>query len=1140
MKAREDLPEGATIRSDSLAADHDDPEATLGHDPSATILGDPEPSAAPASIGPYRICRELGQGGMGVVYEAEDARLKRRIAIKVLPPRFSRDTAALARFEREAQLLAAVNHPNIATIHSLEGEGEVTFLTMEYVPGDTLAERIGGAPLPDGDLLTICRQISTALEAAHAKGVVHRDLKPLNVKVTPEGQVKVLDFGLAKALEASTEVRQWDMADSAGGQRGVQGGGAPALADAPSSSGLEPSHTMPGNILGSPGYLSPEQLRGDSIDHRADVWAFGCVLFECLTGRPVFQGKTLAERLRATLAQEIDWAALPAHTPERVRVLLRDCLERDPARRLESITLARQTLEEEIAQRALPSAVSVRARRDRAKPNNLPLQLSSFIGRERELREIARLLGEHRLVTLTGAGGSGKTRLAIEVGWELVGRMNDGVWRVELAPLSDPALVAEAAVTALSLKESKGVSALDTLAEHLGKRETLLVLDNCEHLLDGCANLARALLPSCPKLAILATSHVALGVAEEELFPVPLLSLPEEGALLSPEELWRTESVRLFVERARAVRPDLELSLENAPAIVQICRRLDGIPLALELAAARANVLPVEEIAKRLDDRFRLLTTGAKASLPRHKTLHAMIEWSYENLTPPAQALLSRLSVFAGGWTLDAGEAVCVAKGLEQWEILDALSELVDHALAMMDVEAGHGTDHVRYRMLETVRAYAHQKLEECGALAETQKRHRTFFSGLAAEAESHLTGADQMTWLLRLSADHDNFRAALSALTSPELEELEAAVSMAGALGRYWSVRGHWSEGRRLCAELLAVPAPPSSARAKALHWSGVIAYRQGDYAASRELHGQALAIRRDLGERAGIAASLETLGIVAHDLGEYGESRAFLEESLAIRRELGDRWAIALSLNNIGTALEREGDYERSRTCHEESLALRRELNDAVGVAGSLNNLGCILEWLGELSPARACHEEALELRRALGDPWGVALSLRNLAIVLHRAGELDAARPLLEESIATFRRIEERYEAAQSITALGWVALRQGRTAEALSLQKEALKLRRELGEWRGIAPSLEAIAALAATAEDWTRSAQLFGAAEGLREEMRTPLSTLERAELELELSRVRSALGSEAYDSQARAGRGLPLDRAVGLALGVTG
>jgi non-specific serine/threonine protein kinase len=1117
---------------------------------------------------------------MGVVYEGEDPRLRRHVAIKLLPEQLARDDSLRGRFEREAQLLAALNHPNISTIHSLEADGEAHFLTMEFVEGDTLAERIDGRPLPIDEVLRVGRQIANALEAAHRKGIVHRDLKPLNVKITPEDRVKVLDFGLAKALQGDRPRRPRGGADPGGeapeDPDATIRPGAPPDPDATIRPGTEPdpdatlppgaepdpdatirpgaadsgatrplgssaplARTLAGDVLGTPGYMSPEQLNGLAVDARADVFAFGCVLWECLTGTMLFGGDTLRERMTATLTQRFDPSPLPADTPDRLRALLERCLARNPDDRLPAITEARRELEEEIAQRALPAPAA--APRERTGPNNLPAQLTSFVGREDALGEVRRLLGANRLVTLTGAGGSGKTRLAVEAGWSLVGELPHGVWRAELAALADAGPLAATVATALGLREEPGRSVEEQLVDHLRERELVLVLDNCEHLLADCARLAQTLLASCPGLRVLATSVEILGVPGETVYHVPLLSLPAEGA--TPDEVRASEAGRLFAERAAEARPDFEIDAANADAVARICRRLDGIPLALELAAARVKVLSPEDIAERLRDRFRLLTSRSRTALPRHQTLRALIDWSYQHLDDAERALLRRLSVFAGGFTLDAAETVGAGDDVEEWEILDLVSNLVDKSLLSADTDRSVGTDRARYRMLETVRAYAREKLEEADEAAEAAARHRAFFVALAEEAEPRLTGPEQAGWLLRLDADHDNFRAALAGPdpAAGEDDVLALRLRLAGALGRFWNVRGYWSEGRDLTAELLeeAEGREPDAAHAKVLHWAGNLAYRQGDYGPARDLHVHGLAIRRRISDRPGIASSLDSLGAIADANGDLSQALVHLEESLAIRRELGDRWAVAISLNNVGVARENTGDLERARELHEEALAIRRGLGEPAGIAGSLSNLGTTLESLRDLDAARACHAEALELRRGLGDRWGIGLSLKNLGRVLLQQGHLEEAEPLLGESIDVFRRIGERHELSQSLGGLGEVARRRGDPERAAGLFREALAIRRELGEPRGIAASVEALAAVAADRGEAGVAARLLGAAEAMRDAIGVPRWSLGEQRVQDIARLATEALGEEGFARERDAGRRLSADEAVAAAAGVT-
>jgi len=547
------------------------------------------------------------------------------------------------------------------------------------------------------------------------------------------------------------------------------------------------------------------------------------------------------------------------------------------------------------------------------------------------------------------------------------------------------------------------------------------------------------------------------------------------------------------------------------------------------------KVMPPAEIAKRLGDRFRLLRTRDAGPLAHHQTLQALIEWSWEHLEPGDQALFRRLAAFSGGWTLESAEKVCVGGDVEEWDVLDILQELVDRSLVESDAERSQGTDHARFRMLETVREYARARLEECGEYPETRMRHRQHFLELAEEAEPNLQGPEQMEWLFRLSAEHDNLRAALGA---PGEGVGEKALRLGGALGRYWNVRGHWNEGRRVLADLFerAKSAPKSEALGKALHWAGNLAYRQGDYKEARARHEKALEVRRAIGDRAGVAASLDSLGAVAHDQGDLNGSLAFFDEALSIRRSMGDQWAIAQSINNLGVAIEATGDYKRAAELHREALRLRRELDNPWGIAGSLNNLGCALECLGDYEQAAALHDESLGIRRELGDKWGIGLSLKNLGFATYRLGDLKTARELFKESVEVFHEIDEKFEMCHSLAGMSRVARRSGDAEEALKLARECLEIRAKLGEPRGIANSLEGFAGLAVDAGDWVRVARLFGAAEALRESVGAPVPAPERVNRERDLEALRDALG-DATETEWAGGRELGVDGAVLLALG---
>lgn len=618
--------------------------------------------------------------------------------------------------------------------------------------------------------------------------------------------------------------------------------------------------------------------------------------------------------------------------------------------------------------------------------SNLPEPLTSFVGRERELVEIKRLLPSSRLLTVVGVGGIGKTRFALQVGSEVMDAYRDGVWLVEFASIADASLVPTSVAQVLGVHEKSGTPLAHMLCAYLKSRKLLLIFDNCEHLHDACATLADAILRAAKEPTIIATSREPLHVAGEQTYPLPALSLPDPTA--SVQMMGNSEAVQLFVERARKQQPGFEFTGGRASAVAQLCIHLDGIPMALELAAARVRSLTIEEINARLGDRFKLLTGGTRTALPRQQTLRATLDWSYDLLREAENALFARLSVFVGGWTLEAAENVCVGENIEVWEVLDLLTALADKNLVVAEERNGA----TRYRLLETVRQYARDRLRERGEDAHWEGRHLAYFLALAEEAEPQLTGANQLVWLDRLEAEHDNLRAAL-AWSSALGGDIAGGLQLAGALCRFWFVRGHLREGRDWLAGVLA--AAPSgqlaAARAKALHGAGGLALQQTDYPAAWALSGESLAIRRNLGDKRGIATSLISVANVALMQRDFQSARALYEESVALFRELGNQWGIAVSLNNLGIMAHEQSDYLSARALHSESLTIRRQLGDRWGIAGSLNNLGTVARGQGDYTSARAFHSESLAIRAELGDQSSIADSLEGLADV-----ELALARP------------------------------------------------------------------------------------------------------------------------------------------------
>jgi predicted ATPase/DNA-binding winged helix-turn-helix (wHTH) protein len=636
--------------------------------------------------------------------------------------------------------------------------------------------------------------------------------------------------------------------------------------------------------------------------------------------------------------------------------------------------------------------------------DTLPRVLSALLGREQEVAAIGNLWrrDDVSLVTLTGVGGTGKTRLAVAVAREAVAELADGAFFVDLTPISDPALVASAIAQLLGVKEAGPQSLADTLKEYLHDKQLMLVLDNFEQVA-AAAPLVKDLLVSSPRLKVLATSREHLNLTMEQVFSVPSLSLPPAHAWAVARDLLQYGAIALFVERARAAKPTFALTDENAHAVAKICTSLDGLPLAVELAAAWVRVLLPEQILGRLDHRLGLLTGGARDAPLRQQTMRGAIAWSYDLLDPAERRLLCRVSVFAGGLALEAAEAVCSTAVDLGRDVLDGLVALVDKSLLVQkELEDGRP----RFHLLELVREYAAERLEGSGELGATRERHAAFFLSMAETFEPELLGTRQVERLEQLEVEHDNLRAALR--WAIEREQAETALRLAGALSWFWLVRGHFTEGRRWLAQALAQEGAHPSARAKALHGAGTLAWPQGDNQAAHGFFEAGLALARAGGDRRLLAGSCLGLGIVAMNRGGYVAARALFEQCLALGREEVDRRFVAIALGGLGEIARIEGDYAAARVLYEEGLAEAVRLEDKRSVTIAQNNLGAVACCQGDAARARSAYQDALALARELGDRRLLATTLDGFAGLAVRTGEntravrLYAAAGHLRESI------------------------------------------------------------------------------------------------------------------------------------------
>lgn len=627
-------------------------------------------------------------------------------------------------------------------------------------------------------------------------------------------------------------------------------------------------------------------------------------------------------------------------------------------------------------------------------PNNLPVQLTSFVGRERERAEIHRLLDTVRLLTLTGVGGVGKTRLALRAAVDVLDEYPDGVWLVELAPLTDPTLLPSAIATTLKVRDQPERPSERVLVDYLEQKRLLIVLDNCEHLITAAARITDELLHACPSLKILATSREPLGVAGETTYIVPSLSVPQIAAA-ALDDITEFEAVRLFVDRGSSALPTFALDSRNATAVVSICQHLDGIPLAIELAAARLTALSAEDIAGHLDDRFRLLTGGTRTTVPRHRTLRAALDWSYDLLTDRDRVLLRRLAVFAGGFTLEAAETVCAGKEVEASDILDTLADLVEKSLVIFQPQ-----EH-RYGLLETVRQYGEERLIGSGEASAIRDRHGAYYLGLAEQAGPLLRGPEQRSWLQRLEQEHNNLRSALE-WSRTAADGAERLLRLATALWRFWHVHGHWREGRQWLEEALArAPAAASPLRIKALFGAGILANWQQDFALASRLLEESLAMARSLGDNRATAEALRALSQVAFWRGDNERAMALGEECLALFRQIGDPWGISSALRHEGYQIlirhERRHEWSRAVAAFEESLGISRALGDTRGVAWSTAGLGIAARLAKEYKRAEELLKEALSAFRELGDKWGIVSVLLEIGGVAQRRGDTERAARL-----------------------------------------------------------------------------------------------------------------------------------------------
>ncbi|HJS17745.1 MAG TPA: adenylate/guanylate cyclase domain-containing protein [Anaerolineales bacterium] len=732
--------------------------------------------------------------------------------------------------------------------------------------------------------------------------------------------------------------------------------------------------------------------------------------------------------------------------------------------------------------------------------HNLPAQLTSFIGREKEIAEIKKLIAENRMVTLSGSGGAGKTRLGLQVGAECLDQFSDGVWLVELAPVSDPALVSQVLLSIFNLREDSHRSALEVLTDYLRSRVMLLLLDNCEHLIEACAQISESLLHNCSKLKILASSREALGIAGEIPYRVPSLNIPNLSDLPSLDELEKADSIRLFVERAATARPDFSLTPDNASFVAQICFRLDGIPLAIELAASRAKVLTPEQIAARLDDRFRLLTGGSRTALPRQQTLRAMIDWSYSLLSEEEKTLFRRLAVFFSGWTLEAAESVCGGEAGES-SILELLTRLVDKSLVYIEESAGG----MRYHRLETIRQYSREKFFEMDEVETIRDRHLNYYVQFAELVEENLKGGDQVIWQRRMSLEQDNLRAALEWGVDRNPEN---ALRIVGAANLFWTAGGYSAEGFRWTQKALEQVAREHNpedtaseqrrtARAKALCGLTRLYLSLGDNANAKRAAEESVTLYRQSQDPRGLSFALVVLAYPLDFLGERERAEKILQESYSIARAEGDVYIQCRSLNILArVVIALHHDLTRAGRYVEESLRLAREAGLRSQEAQACEILATIAMHKNNIHEAQARFQESAEIYEKAGARFNVILEKSNLAHLERRLGNFAGALEYYRETIIAFRDIAQIGAVSHQLECFGFIALEEDRYERAL----------------------------------------ELFAAAHVLREKRSTPMTPDEELYFEEQLTILREKMDEMEFDQAWSKGHMLTMEEAIDFAL----
>ncbi|MFC9556735.1 protein kinase [Rhodococcus sp. NPDC056960] len=880
---------------------------------------------------------EIGRGGFGVVYRCTEVSLDRTVAVKVLTDSLSAENRE--RFLREQRAMGRLTgHPNIVNVLQVgvTKSGE-PFIVMPYHPQGSLDARIRQhGPLPLDDVLQLGVKLAGALEAAHDRGIVHRDVKPANVLLTDYGEPALTDFGIAH----------------------ITGG----------------FETVTGIVTGSPAFTAPEVLGGAAPSPASDVYGLGATLFCALTGHAAFERRSGEQLVAQFVRITTESAPDPREhgIPDDVAAVIERAMSARPEDRHPSAQALSDDLREIQRRRGVPAGQEPMLHRqihpdtqDGAK-GNLPLDLSSFVGRRHEINEAKSLLASSRLLTLVGIGGVGKTRLALRVASNIQREFADGAWLIELDEVHTPSRLVDVVASTLGLRDQPDRSLRETVLDFLSSREVLLILDNCEQVVDAVADLATILLRQNPNVRILATSREPLATAGEATLRVPPLTVPDPDHEPALQGLPRYDAVSLFTERATTAVSTFELTDANKTAVARICHRLDGLPLPIELAAARLRAMSPEQILQRLSDRYALLTRGSRGAPSRQQTLRLCVDWSYDLCTPAEQLMWARLSVFTGGFELDAAEFVC-GENVEPADVLDSVASLVDKSILIREEHSGM----VRFRLLETLRAYGREKAREEGDYHALRRRHRDWFRRLARTAEGEFIGPRQLDWIARLGWEQPNLRDAMDfSLTE---DDAEAGLQIATPLMQFWGSRGLLTEARRWLDEFLARhPQRPTIAYVRALYADCLMAEQQGDHHRGAALAEQARTLADQCTDPTARAIADHADGISGLFAGDHARAASSLQRALTVFRQLEDDLALRIEcLTLLGLVDQLGKEPDRAIRCYEEVLAITEDHGESVYRSYALWAMAVAQFGLGAHSRAVELLDEGLRLARLVDDP-------------------------------------------------------------------------------------------------------------------------------------------------------------------------